>query len=367
MSILRLSAFFCLFFIPNLFAQIDLGIDTPVGEEETFQIENKNDNSKSFLDTALDFISSNKTTVVPKKNISLDELKEKAEKGDVEAQLDIGYKHLYGIDGVNIDYKQAFHYYEQAAKSNNPVALNNLGSLYFNGIGTNVDYDKAIYYFREASKFGSSDASLNLVIIYLGSDSKYKTTEDWQYIYDLLKKSKDTNIYAKYLLGYAYYVGFLVDTDYQKAFSYIKSVANEQYDEAQYLLANLYIEGKGTTRNYSNAVKYLKMSALQGYKKAIIKLADIYSEGKIYTQDIKEAHVLYNVATTFGSNYAEQKRDELEKILKIEDLLNIQADAENFKLVPSEKTSFVRKTFGQSLKEYIDMNIDNVKNVKISY
>ena len=43
-----------------------------------------------------------------------------------------------------------------------------------------------------------------------------------QKIMDLLKKSKDTNIYAKYLLGYAYYVGFLVDTDYQKAFSYIK-------------------------------------------------------------------------------------------------------------------------------------------------
>ena len=372
MSKLKLSAFFCLLFISNLHAQIDLGFDATVASYNEENSETNGNNAKdttsenSFWDKTFSFIS-NETNSNPKNNISIEELKKRADSGDVDAQLEIGYKHLYGVDGVNIDYKQAFYYYEQATRTNNPVALNNLGSLYFNGIGTNVDYDNAIHYFKEAAKYGSSDAALNLVVIILSSDKAFKSKSDWQYVYNLLKQAKDTNIYAKYLLGYSHYVGFLVNKDYKKAFSYIKEVADKQYDEAQLVLSSLYIEGKGTTRNYNNAVKYLKQSSSQGNKEAIIKLADIYADGSIFKQDIKQAHILYNVATVFGSDYAEKKRDELESVLKIDDLLSIQASAENFKFSPSQPTNFVKKTFGDSLKIYIDKNIDATKSVNINY
>lgn len=370
MSKLWLSAFFCLLFVSELHAQIDLGFEATSYTEESVKT-NSNSSSdtsdgSSFWDKTLSFISSESNSK-PKNNISIDELKKRADDGDVDAQLEIGYKHLYGVDGVNIDYKQAFHYYELASRSNNPVALNNMGSLYFNGIGTDVDYDNAVHYFKEAAKYGSSDAALNLVVIILSSDRAFRSRDNWQTVYNLLKQAKDTNIYAKYLLGYAHYVGFLVNKDYKKAFSYIKEVADKQYDEAQFVLSSLYIEGKGTTRNYNNAVKYLKQASNQGNKEAIITLADIYAEGNIFKQDIKQAHILYNIATVFGSEYAEKKRDELERVLKIDDLLNIQASAENFNFAPSHPTNFVKKTFGDSLKIYIDKNIDAAKNVKINY
>ena len=313
MSKLWLSAFFCLLFVSELHAQIDLGFEATSYTEESVKTNSNSSrdtsDGSSFWDKTLSFISSESNSK-PKNNISIDELKKRADDGDVDAQLEIGYKHLYGVDGVNIDYKQAFHYYELASRSNNPVALNNMGSLYFNGIGTDVDYDNAVHYFKEAAKYGSSDAALNLVVIILSSDRAFRSRDNWQTVYNLLKQAKDTNIYAKYLLGYAHYVGFLVNKDYKKAFSYIKEVADKQYDEAQFVLSSLYIEGKGTTRNYNNAVKYLKQASNQGNKEAIITLADIYAEGNIFKQDIKQAHILYNIATVFGSEYAEKKRDE---------------------------------------------------------
>lgn len=101
-------------------------------------------------------------------------MKQKAAAGDIEAQLDLGYMYLYGVNGVKADYKQALAYYEQAAEKKNAVALNNLGSLYFNGLGTKVDYPTAIKYFDEAARLGSNDAAVNLAIIYLGSDPQTK-------------------------------------------------------------------------------------------------------------------------------------------------------------------------------------------------
>jgi len=289
---------------------------------------------------------------------NFDELKARADAGDVEAQLDLGYTYLYGVNGTNIDYKQALTYYEMAAKQNNAVAYNNLGSLYFSGIGTDVDYPKAVHFFEEAAKLGSSDAAVNLAIIYLGNDNSDKTDETYKKILDLLKQAEENNNIAKYLLGYCHFRGFLVEQDYIKAFKLIKPIADEQYDEAQLVLANFYINGWGTTKNYDSAVAFLQDAAKQGNPAAMVQLADILAAGKIHTPDIKKAHVLYNIASVLGEKKAAEKGEALEENLSIEDLLEIQAEAENYKAIPSDKTAFIRQTFGNSLKGYIDSNID---------
>jgi hypothetical protein len=83
----------------------------------------------------------------------------------------------------------------------------------------------------------------------------------------------------------------------------------------------------------------------------------------MYTRNIMNAHILYNVAAVMGAENAAAKRDALEKQLKIEDLLAIQANAENYKPEPSNQTLFIRQTFGNSLKAYIDMNLSNIANI----
>lgn len=296
------------------------------------------------------------TTEENANQVNIEELKAKAENGDIEALLDLGYTYLYGTNGVNTNYKQALAYYEAAAGKGSAVAYNNLGSLYFSGIGTNVDYPKAIHFFEEAAKLGSHDAAVNLAIIYLGNDSK-KTEEDFNKIIGLLDEAQADNNIAKYLLGYCYFKGFHVPQDKAKAFELIKSEADGDYDEAEAVLAQFYIHGWGAPKNYSKAVQYLQKAADQGNASAITQLADILAEGKAYPQDLKKAHTLYNIASVMGEKGAAEKRDALEENLSIENLLTIQADAENYKPEPSKETTFIRQTYGNSLKVYIDSNI----------
>ncbi|MBR5598565.1 MAG: sel1 repeat family protein [Alphaproteobacteria bacterium] len=366
---MRSKLFFALLILIVLYsnarAQIDLGVEDISGsvvgyQDGTQDIDNKE--NSTIIDNTLNLFGKTNEEK-DKKTITLDDIKAKADAGDVQSQLDLGYMFLYGENGANVDYKQAIYYYELAAQNKNAVALNNMGSLYFNGIGTEVNYPKAIKYFEEAAKFGSNDAALNLAVIYLGNDKKHRTTEEWNNIHDLLHQAQKTNYLAKYLYGYAYYLGFLVEKDYVKAFSLIKEAADNQYDEAQYILADMYITGTGTTKNYAQAVNYLRAATHQGHIGAMMKLAQILEEGKIYTQNIMNAHILYNIASVSGAEGAAEKRDEIEKLLKIENLLAAQASAENFKPEPSKNTNFVKQTFGNSLKAYIDTNIESANGI----
>lgn len=298
-----------------------------------------------------------------KKELTLEELRQIALNGDTEAQLDLGYMYLYGVKGVKVDYAQALYFYQLAAEKKSAVALNNLGSLYFNGLGTEVDYKKAMKYFEQAAHLGSNDAAVNLAIIYLGADSKNKTKQDFDKVFYLLNQAQKTNNSAKFLLGYAYYTGFFVERDYGKAFKLIKAAADAKYDEAQLVLADFYIDGLGTPKNYNRAVQYLNEAAQQGNPEALIRLADIYADGELYTKDIKTAYMLYNIASVLGMEEAADKRDELEKNLSINVLLQVQTDAENYKFKPSDLTAFIRKTFGNSLRVYIDSNQHFVSNI----
>lgn len=289
---------------------------------------------------------------------TIEDLMARAKAGDENALLDLGYMYLYGTNGVNIDYKAALSYYQQAAELGSATAYNNLGSLYFNGIGTEADYKKAISYFDKAAQAGSSDAAVNLAIIYLRDVDKSDIPSTFKKVKDLLLMAQEKNLTAKFLSGYAYKNGILFNKDMKKAFLLIKGAADEGYDEAQYILSEFYINGIATSKNYARAVEYLQKAAKQGHPLATMQLADVLSLGEIYPQDIKRAYILYNTAAGIGISGAAGKRDELETKLGIEDLLAAQAEAENIKQEPTEQTKFIRQTFGDSLKKYLDSYIN---------
>ena len=295
------------------------------------------------------------TTKEPEsKETPLQKITRLADLGDVDAELSLGYMYLYGQNGVETDYNKALHYYSLAADQNNTIALNNLGSLYFNGIGTEPDYPKAASLFLKAAQNGSDDAAVNLAFIYLSARQK----ENNENAVVLLKQAADAgNNTAKFMLGYAYYKGFVVEKDLIKAVDYMKQATEAHLDEAEYVLAEMYANGEGIAKNYGNAVRHYKSAASQGHVASMMRLADILSAGKMYPKNIGQAHIYYNVASVYGASDAAQKRDALEPALKIEELLQAQATAETFKEAPSELTSYVRQTFGKDIKRYIDNNI----------
>lgn len=275
-----------------------------------------------------------------------------AEDGDVNEQLNLGYAYLYGEDGATVDYKKAFKYYAMAAAQNDKVALNNLGSLYFSGIGVDKSAGKAIALFKKASDLGNSEASVNLAFIYISGNGTYK---DYNEALDLFEKAaEEKNPTAMFMVGYAYYKGFGYSKDYRKAFEMIKEASASKYDAAQYITGLMYLKGEGVAKNYGNAVRYLRNSAAQGNFEAIMTLGDILAEGQAYPRNVYQAHVLFNVAAANGITGAAEYRDALERELKIEELLRAQSEAEAFVARPSELTMYIRQTFGQNIKGYID-------------
>ena len=273
-------------------AQIDLGVsdipDNTTGETLEQQFEQNSDSQKSFsfFDKAVSLFSSAKPAQAPK-NISIEELTQKADSGDVEALLDLGYMYLYGTDGITVDHKLALDYYTKAAEKKNAVALNNLGSLYFNGIGTNVDYPRAIGYFDEAAKLGSDDAAVNLAIIYLGSDVKSKSKDDLIKVAALLEQAQANNNIAKYLSGYAYMKGFLFKQDYAKAFQLLKYAYDHDNTWGVCYLGKLYFRGWGTQQDYVKARELLEKVSWNN-KEAFYMLGAIYGQGLGVPEDIKK-------------------------------------------------------------------------------
>lgn len=145
-------------------AQLELGVEDIAGaavKEEKLnfgqkkQARTKTDKVTSTIGDTLDLFG-DEDKAKEKKTVSLEEMKQKAAAGDIEAQLDLGYMYLYGVNGVKADYKQALSYYERAAEKKNAVALNNLGSLYFNGLGTKVDYPTAIKYLTKRQNWAAT-------------------------------------------------------------------------------------------------------------------------------------------------------------------------------------------------------------------
>lgn len=280
--------------------------------------------------------------------------------GDVDAALSLGYMYLFGVNGVKNDNEKAFKYYSLAAEKNDDIAINNLGSLYYSGIGTEKNIPEATKMFEKATQMGNTEAAVNLAFVYLTQnkefDSKLRST-----IVRLFNQAAEAdNITAQYMMGMIYYKGFAIAKNDIKAFEYIKKAAKE-YDEAQYQLALMYMNAEGTTKNFKNAVESLSRAGKQGHVKAMILLGDILSEGKNYPQNPINAYIWYNIASVHSPE-AEEKRDEIEATLKLENILPAQEQAEKFKTAPTETTTYIKKTFGENIADYLNMTLKEPAN-----
>ena len=336
-------------------------IDRGEPEEETKAEEEDDKGIFSFMNFSFSKKKESKKVYArpdEKKESFVQRITRQAEEGDVNAQLTLGYMYLYGEEGVEIDYNKAFRYYSMAAAQNDSVAVNNLGSLYYSGIGTEKDYLKAATLFDRAAKLGNVEASVNLAFIYLSGSSVGKNSRAAM---ELFKKAAEKgNPTAEFMLGYAYYRGFVYPQDYGKAVRLIRSAAEAGYSDAQYILAEMYLRGHGITQNYGNAVKFLRLAVEQGNVGAMTELGDILALGTAYPKDVYRAHVLFNLAAVRGAPKAAEKRDALAKTMKIEELLQAQAEAEKYTEKTSELTSYINQTFGQNIRGYIDENLKNV-------
>ena len=99
-----------------------------------------------------------------------------AEQGHAVAQYNLGITYENG-DGVDVNYKKAYGWYEKAAEQGNKKAQFSLGVMYKNGRGVDVNYKKVMEWFEKAAEQGHAKAQLCLGGMYhhgLGVDVNYK-------------------------------------------------------------------------------------------------------------------------------------------------------------------------------------------------
>lgn len=286
----------------------------------------------------------------------LQKLVRTAKEGDINSQLSLGYMYLYGEDGVAVDHTKAFEYYKMAAEQNDNVAINNLGSLYFSGIGTSRNPGVAAKMFEKAAQLGNSEAAVNLAFLYVSGQGIAKNGNAAMKLF--AQAAEKGNPTASFMLGYAYFRGYMVDQDLRKAFDLMRKSANAGYDEALFQVSQMYVNGWGTPQNYGNAIKALNKAIAQGHVGSMVNLGNILAIGEKYPRDTFTAHVLFNVASVRGAPDADNKRNLLERTLKIEELLQAQTQAEQYVEKPSELTVYIHQTFGDNIKSYIDDAVD---------
>lgn len=338
-------------------------VATPTVDTNEVQSDNELGSSWwNFIKKPLSLFSSSASDTIlsedGKEETFLEKSERQAKEGSLEDQMNLGYMYLYGSNGVQQDFDKAFEYYTMAAKQNDAIALNNLGSLYFSGIGTKQDTISALKLFTKAAELGNDNAAVNLAFIYLSGGTKDEERNDKAIKLFKQAAEKGNNI-AKFMLGYAYYKGFILEPDNAKAYKLITSATTGDalFDEAQIVMGEMLIEGKGTVQNYQKGIAAIRSAVSQGNLDAIIVAAKIYSVKKYTQPNLLMAHALYNIAASQNIAGAAQMRDEIETKLPLEQLSQAQAEAQKYTPNPSELTSYIRQTFGHNIRSYIDNNM----------
>jgi len=108
--------------------------------------------------------------------LSLSEIQNLADKGDADAQNNMGSRYQFG-DGVPKDYGKAVMYYQKAVDQNLSYAKTNLGYMYDLGLGVAEDNEKAIFLYSEAANAGDSRGMINLAIMYADGDNVEQSFE----------------------------------------------------------------------------------------------------------------------------------------------------------------------------------------------
>ncbi len=139
-----------------------------------------------------------------------------AQGGNVEGQCALAYL-LQEAE----QYAEAWKWYEEAAKSHEPVAYYNLGIMTEHGEGVEKDYKKAFNFYKKAADKGYDE--------------------------------------AQYCMGYFYDEGLATESDPEKATKYFALAADQGHEEALLEMGKRLKDGIGIEPDAARAAKYLLM------------------------------------------------------------------------------------------------------------
>jgi Sel1 repeat len=197
-------------------------------------------------------------------NLTIEEMRIEADKGDLESQNNLGYAYQKG-DGVPKDLEEGIKWYKKAAESGYPKSQSNLGNCYLAGRGIKKDTVEAVKWLEKAASQGYPKAQYNLAHLYetgcgvLKQDSK--KAGEWY-----LKASENGNSDAMNNLAGMYMRGEGVEQNLKEAVRWSEIGAKKGNELAQAFIGQLYLTTipDVIVKDRSKALYWLSRAAKQG-------------------------------------------------------------------------------------------------------
>jgi len=153
-----------------------------------------------------------------------------AEKGDLEAQVDLGVMYFSG-EGIPQNYDEALKWYRRAADKGNAAAQNNLASMYLKGLGIPRNPIEGAKWMQLAAKQGLPRAQLNLGALYadgIGVGRNPLEAVRW-----IRRAADQGDAEGQRILGHVFVEGQLARVDSVEAYKWFVLAAAQGDDEAQ--------------------------------------------------------------------------------------------------------------------------------------
>ena len=249
-----------------------------------------------FLAIIPAYAASPEPNSVPIGQHSLQILIEKANKGDVNAQFNLGEIYFKG-EGVPQDYNEALKWYKEAAEAGDANSQFSLGGMYGKAQGIVQDNNEALKWYRKAAKQGHPSAQYWLGWMYIVTSQDYQEAHKW------FRKSAERDfVDAQFTLG-----NICEDNqDYNEAKKWYTKAAEQGYAPAQINLGIMYDKGEGILQDSNEALKWYKKAAGQGDAGAQYLVGLTYDLGWGIPQNGKEAVKWYSKAAEQGNADAQR-------------------------------------------------------------
>jgi uncharacterized protein len=204
----------------------------------------------------------------PEYTVAIAKFKNAGAAGSTKSWFYYGHLKYYGL-GVVMDRAAAIEAYRQGEKLKDPLATFALGYLECDGV-------------MQVRNLSRGAARIKTV---------FAAVE---------RLANEGSPHAKVLLGDAYYDGFGVAVDREKAAQLFRQAALMLDGNAQNHLATCYKEGAGVLQDDKLRLSLLKQSLDRGFKLSLALLGDFYRESKLAAPDLNLAVQHYTQAADLG-------------------------------------------------------------------
>jgi hypothetical protein len=161
-------------------------------------------------------------------------LQKHADKGNAEAQVQLGDKYRLGDVGLKKSLKRALQLYKLAAAQGHAIAQSRLGRSSEHGEGVKINYKTAAQWYRRAAEQGYPLAQFNLAVMS--------------------------------------YDGTGVAQSHEEAVKWYRLAAAQGLAEALYMLGVCHANGHGAPQDLHEALRLYKRAAAKGYAGAAVQV-----------------------------------------------------------------------------------------------